>query len=195
GERFFAALRQLPWAIWLDSGGGGLRFGSHDIFVAAPRETLVTTDGVSVLTDGNGSRRVLQEPLSLLQQRLERGAGRERVDLPFAGGAVGYFGYDLGMRLEGVDDPRPASGVPELAVGFYDWAVVTDHRRRETAWVGPAEALPMLERIRALMRTSAVATQFRAEGALIQPDWDDYRQAFEKVQQYIHAGDCYQVNL
>jgi para-aminobenzoate synthetase component 1 len=55
--------------------------------------------------------------------------------LPFSGGAIGFFGYDLGRRFERL--PRLAQRdieMPDMAVGLYDWAVVVDHLR-ERAWL------------------------------------------------------------
>jgi para-aminobenzoate synthetase component 1 len=34
-----------------------------------------------------------------------------------------------------------------------------------------------------------------AASLVVTPEWEAYRQAFERVQGYLHAGDCYQVNL
>jgi len=50
------------------------------------------------------------------------------VPLPFWGGAVGYFSYDLGRRLEVIpaiadDDLK----LPDLFLGFYDTIVAIDH--------------------------------------------------------------------
>ena len=44
--RYYAALADLPWAVWLDSGG----MARYDILTAAPQRTLV-------LGEKNGTRR------------------------------------------------------------------------------------------------------------------------------------------
>ena len=60
-----------------------------------------------------------------------------RAELPFTGGAIGYFGYDLARRYERL--PALATDLerlPEMAVGIYDWAVVVDHSERRTWLAG-----------------------------------------------------------
>src|SRR5206468_6341590 len=47
---------------------------------------------------------------------------------PFAGGAVGVFGYDLVRTVEPLGEPNPDPvGVPDLALMLTDVLVVFDH--------------------------------------------------------------------
>ena len=45
-SRYYAALANLPWAVWLDSGG----MARYDILAAAPHRTLVL-DGAGAQDD------------------------------------------------------------------------------------------------------------------------------------------------
>lgn len=198
GVRLMAALRSLPWAIWLDSGHPAAAAGRYDLCMAAPVRTLVGDGGQAVLRDADG--RVLEtssEPLALLRRQLaERRTAP--APLPFCGGAAGYFGYDLGLRLQQIA-PRPRSEpVPELALGFYDWALISDNLERRSWWVGrPAaqEVWPMLERLLAAPPEPAGEFTVHAATSTAVPAWPEYRAAFERVRDYLHGGDCYQVNL
>ncbi len=189
----FAALRALPWAMWLDSGGGGQPHGRYDVLVAAPRRTLVTYGTRTRIEDAQGVRESSDDPLSLLRRELPPG-GADSAGLPFAGGAVGYFGYDLGMQLEGLADRRSESGLPRMAVGLYDWALISDHQARRTHWVGRPGARPAFRELTALLARKSSVGAFTL-GAVSAPQRDEYLDAFARVQAYIHAGDCYQVNL
>jgi len=195
GEQVFSALRRLPWAIWLDSGRPGSTFGRYDIFVAAPSATLVSRDGRTRFTEGATAREA-GEPLPLLRRLLAARRPLPESGFPFVSGAVGYFGYGLGRRLQGVPGRHPED-LPELAVGLYEWAVVTDHLREETHWVGAPGQLDAYREVRRLLAAPPLeSAPFQVHGALReQPAWGAYRAAFDRVRWYLREGDCYQVNL
>lgn len=68
----------------------------------------------------------------MLQQVLDRADIRptHNEDLPFQGGALGLFGYDLGRRFESLPEIAEQDIVlPDMAVGIYDWALIVDHQR------------------------------------------------------------------
>ena len=51
---------------------------------------------------------------------------------PFAGGAVGFFGYDLVRTVEPLGEPNPDPlGLPDMALMVTDVLVVFDHLRHE----------------------------------------------------------------
>ncbi len=65
--------------------------------------------------------------------RFRHGGGAAVAGLPFAGGAIGYLGYELGARWEGVLPGAPDElGLPEMAFGFYDGVIAHDHVSGET---------------------------------------------------------------
>src|ERR1035438_8351304 len=87
---YYAALADLPWAVWLDSGG----MARYDILTAAPQRTLVLNADE---TQG--------DPFAWVRSELgERVAPIENV--PFAGGALGYWGYDLARRMYRSEERR-----------------------------------------------------------------------------------------
>jgi len=129
-----------------------------------------------------------------------------RVDavpgVPFAGGALGYLGYDLGRRFEHLASQAEADiGMPELAIGIYDWAVVVDHERRRAWLVGQGRDAKTFDEWEALQRrvesgSSAVLPAFEVVSAVEASfDSDTYADAFRAIQDHIRRGDCYQVNL
>ncbi|MBI5366982.1 MAG: aminodeoxychorismate synthase component I [Planctomycetes bacterium] len=125
------------------------------------------------------------------------GVGETAVEeLPFRGGAVGYFGYGLRTLLEELPARRRDDlGFPDLWFAFYDAFWARDHVTGRTWQVGaPASAAPVggprpapvaPTRGRAAGRERARSNFTRAE----------YCRAVERVQEYIAAGDVYQVNL
>src|SRR5665647_2726777 len=106
---YYAAIADLPWAAWLDSGG----MARFDILTAAPHHTVVIGEGTSCSDPFVLLRSELGEPVSPV------------ADVPFAGGALGYWSYDLARHSPSNQD---AECLPDMAIGIYDWALVLDHR-------------------------------------------------------------------
>ena len=197
----FETVADLPWAVFLDSGGHHLTQSRYDIIAAEPHTTLVTRGKLTeIRSDAIELSR--EDPLVLLRQYLEFDPAAA-CDLPFTGGALGYFSYDLGRRFERLPAfAEDAEKMPEMAVGIYDWAVVVDHldkrswlvaqgrradtKARWTELVARFSAAPV-ERARVPFRITAPLASNLAR--------ERYATAFRRVLDYIHAGDCYQINL
>jgi len=185
----FRPLSARPWALWLDSAGRD----RYDILVAEPAATLVTRGRETTLCRDGVCSVSAADPLDLLRGELARHAPRAAA-APFGGGAVGYFGYDLARRyVDLAVSARDDAAWPEMAVGIYTWAVVVDHQERRCRLNGDAAALQCW---RDLQQQPPSGAKFQVRGA---PRSDmsaaAYAQAFQRVQHYLRAGDCYQVNL
>ncbi len=113
-------------------------------------------------------------------------------DLPFAGGAVGYFSYDLRHTIERL--PRLCEydlDIPGFALCLYDRALVFDHLRAVTEWVGPADVAP------GPPEAVDVPEPPQPEPICLESDFtrDEYLEAVQRTKAYIGAGDVFQVNL
>jgi para-aminobenzoate synthetase component 1 len=199
----FRALADLPWPVWLDSSARGGPDGRYDILAADPSVTLRTCGPITEIAARDGRVESSREsPFALLRERL--GAVSAPLEaLPFCGGAIGYFGYDLGRRLERLPAVAAADvAMPDLALGIYDWAVIVDHEARRTWLVGGGrdprtferwqELVARLESPRATRPASPFRVLSRASSSFSRPQ---YAEAFRNVQRHIRDGDCYQVNL
>lgn len=183
---YYAALADLPWAVWLDSGG----MARYDIITAAPYRTVMLHEA-----DECG------DPFALL--RAELGKTVEPIaDVPFAGGALGYWSYDLARRMVVLPNvAQNSESLPEMAVGIYDWAVVLDHQLHTANLVSHqrvAETTALLPKIlqRLQGKQALPADSFRVHGNITSNFTpDSYANAFNQVQNYLQAGDCYQINL
>lgn len=200
----FAAVAAEPWAVFLDSNAGRAVGGRWDIVALAPRVTLRTTGAVTEIRAGNRRWSSRDDPLALLREALGPPVPAAASGLPFVGGAIGWLGYDLARRFERLGLSSPiAPGVPQLAMGLYDWALVVDHHEQASWLVGRGDtADPRRQRLRRLAAArpkqagAAAGRMLRVTGRLISDmDQSGYRRRFAAVQDYIHAGDCYQVNL
>ena len=189
---YFERLRQAPGAVLLDSARPGAERGRFDLLSAWPLLQLraeANEDGLSYLQR-------LRDSLA----RLGKAQLPDGVTLPFAGGLIGYLSYDFGRRLEHL--PSLAAddlGLGDAQLGLYDWALVSDHQLRTTQLVfHPSLEAAGRQRLIELFEAPASleATAFKLL-APMRGDLQalDYQQAFDQVQQYIQAGDCYQINL
>ncbi len=195
GEILAARLAGLPWGMWLDSANTA--GGRYDLLLAFPSVTLTTRQGVTTLDREGGAKSVEDgDPLALLRRELER-LGQVAGPEPFAAGAAGYFGYEFGQRIQGL--PVRDGDLPEMAVGVYPGALVLDHAT-ERAWLASlddARGTAWRGRMLAALNQAAPPTEdFRLTAPLrAETSPEDYARAFGRVQTYIRAGDCYQVNL
>lgn len=197
---WFAPLADQPWAIWLDSGRPAITSGRYDILVARPVVGVVN-DGVQSRLDWRDgtTEQVVGDPFALLRALL--GPTREPLpQLPFSGGAMGYFSYDLGRRLHRLPEPQVPDGMPQMVVGVYDWALLVDHLARQAWWVGRGEdAAGVWATCKETWHDAAGTPEQAAPFALTTAIASDasatqYRAAFDRIQRYIRDGDCYQVN-
>jgi len=202
-----SALRGLGGLAWLDSGGDAAVLrdaGRFDIISAEPVGRLHARGAQLELLGGHGQgRRLVGDPFAALAGRVAARRTRScRVDggveLPFAGGVIGYFGYELGYAVNRLPRPSfadPLVGLPDMAVGVYDWAIMRDHLRRE-AWLMTLPGSAMTHRrLDGLLRSNPGISGFSVGSLEVDCDLGCYLQRFERALAYINAGDCYQVNL
>lgn len=200
----FAQLQHRPWAMLLESAGPQGADNRFDIISADPLATLETRGPLTQLRHAEGITQHEEDPLALLastQQALLGPLAQEQSDLPFIGGALGLFGYDLGRRFERLPARAEADvRVPDMAVGIYDWALLRElatDRWQLVHWgteAGLASRLRWLEA--QTVSPSAAQTPFSLLGT-----WQsnmsraEYGDKFARIQAYLAAGDCYQINL
>ncbi|CAH0183628.1 para-aminobenzoate synthase component 1 [Enterobacter ludwigii] len=192
-EFWFARLSHLPFAMLLHSGYADHPYSRFDILVADPLQTLITQGNVTT----TGETQSTDDPLSLLQQALDALGLTvpQNPDLPFQGGALGLFGYDLGRRFETL--PETAQDdipLPDMAVGLYDWAIIVDHHKQAVSLLSHQDVSARLAWLEAQVPVATadfhLTSAWRANMTA-----REYAAKFEQVQGYLQSGDCYQVNL
>lgn len=214
GMYWLKQVKHLPWPMLLESGrveashtqttmdeevSLGARF---DIVVAAPVAKIIHRRPNTEVHVNETVQQSQQDPFQVIQQWLSPHKVERVPDIPFAGGALGYFAYDLGRSIERLPELAAEDmPVPELLVGIYDWAIVVDHHLASTKLVSHArfstqQALNVLHQQLLQARIAEDAQPFTVASD-IEPNMDQvaYAQAFQQVKDYIRAGDCYQINL
>ncbi len=195
--RYFAPISVQPWAMLLHSGFACHAHNRFDILVADPLLTLTTRGQSTEIAYAGKSQRVQDDPFQLLQRQLDalNFTAMMHPDIPFQGGALGLFGYDLARRIEQL--PLLAEKdieLPDMAVGLYDWALIADHHLKKLTLMcygDPQQRLEWLQR-----HSNAATIPFHLTGP-----WhsnmsrQQYGEKFCQIQHWLRMGDCYQVNL
>ncbi len=198
----FANIAAQPWSVYLDSGSQSSRLGRFDVIAADPVCTLVTEGNTTTVSGHKQNYRSDEDPFQLIKQQLLAANCYSDI-VPFSGGAIGYFSYDLARRLEKLPELAvDAENIPEMAVGIYDWVVIVDHQKQQSWLVGQGlvdktidtwqdliaqfSEIPAQPRNPAFKVTSAIKSNMSQQ---------EYAQAFHRIKHYLKEGDCYQVNL
>ncbi|WP_253865420.1 aminodeoxychorismate synthase component I [Aeromonas sobria] len=185
----------------LESAGPLGADNGFDIISADPLATLETRGLVTTLSQHDHVSEHHGDPLALLastQQQLLGELDLCATRLPFIGGALGLFGYDLGRRFERLPVQAAADiAVPDMAVGIYDWALLRSVATGEWQLVHWGDEAGLAKRLAWLEQQQAKP----APAFALQGSWQsnmsraEYGEKFARIQEYLAAGDCYQINL
>ena len=201
-ETLFAALRDLPDAVWLDSGTPYSIQGRFDIISACPDGIVETRGAISTIVDQHGSRTSEQDPFALAEQLLEPLVDKTlSTDYPFVGGLIGYFSYDLGRRT--IDIPATAKQItqlPDMRIGRFLWALVVDHQEQRSELVFHPQCSDQLRELISIRLRDLTSTESTDKFTLKQKfaatlSEPQYKEAIRAVKRYIVSGDCYQTNF
>jgi len=210
------AIADLPYPLFFDSAAEPSQLSRYSYLMADPVWFIRSKLGqVTISGQSLPSSPPVANPLELLSDWLRSASGEISAGLPpFQGGLAGLFSYDLVHHLERV--PRHSVDefqAPDLAVGCYDWVYAFDHQRQKgwiIAWGESGQRQARLEFARnRLTRPPAplerpmgnpleVHEQFATPlGSKITSNFSraDFVEAIRSAIAYVHAGDCFQVNI
>lgn len=197
----FARVQHLPWALFLDSCYPHSQQGRFDLIAAFPHTTLTTYGTQSTIHCDGKVQPCTDHPFELIRNIM--GPWEENTSiLPFTHGALGYFSYEFGTQLDAIEPRAPHDNpLPDVALGFYDCVIVTDHHEKKRYWIthqGHANHADRAERFQQLIQTTPKTKENDFSlSASFQPQWSfqDYAHAFQQIKHHLAEGDCYQVNL
>jgi anthranilate synthase component I len=217
----FLKLRGEGPAFLLESAEQG-RLGRWSFLGFRPRSILRWSDGKlsewgsgSASESGSGAApdRVVNapDPYAAVAEYLGRFEIAEPDELPpFAGGAVGFFGYDLVRTVEPLAQPNPDPiGLPDMALMISDLLVAFDHQRHEVTLIANAfvedggiehayaGAVEAIGKVRERLGEPVPAFETPQHPAEVVFESNMSRDRFEatvsRIVEYIHAGDAFQV--
>ncbi|ATX83012.1 anthranilate synthase, component I [Mariprofundus ferrinatatus] len=193
-----------------ESAEGGEQWGRYSILGINPACRATANGDTTHLRYRDGSEEIFQGGiLDWLHDAVLSQQFIPEDDLPFAGGAVGYFGYQLVSHFENIpaDLPDPV-GAPESAYLLVDRFMVFDNLKGTlTCCVRlpedeADEAESVLDRMEASLYEGEMAHVLkldadtsRSEPPTPQTTQADFEAAVSKAREYILAGDIFQVVL
>ncbi|MEM6796834.1 MAG: anthranilate synthase component I [Acidobacteriota bacterium] len=204
-----------PIRFLFESVTGGEQISRFSLLGAEPLEVYrLYTDRLEVERGGLHRETLPGEPLEALE-RVLRSVECEPGPIPFTGGFVGYFGYDLVRLIEKLPArPEDPFDLPVALFARFDTVIAFDHARQRVLVVANeiegeisrAAAERELARLSRLLTRDAespravpvpVELPVRPDRLEGRPSMDGptFRQAVRSAKEYISAGDIFQVVL
>lgn len=184
--------------------------GRHSFVGIRPRSVLRWSDGT--MTEAGAGDSNAPDPYAAVAERLRRFRLAPVEGLPpFAGGAVGFFGYDLVRSVEPLGEPNPDPlGLPDMALMITDVLLAFDHLRHELTIMACAfaddeggidaayeraagEVATVRRRLRGAVPAPAAPSVAEPPRFSSNMARREFEAAVERIVSYIHAGDAFQV--
>lgn len=208
--------RRQP-ACLFESVIGGEKVGRYSILAVDPYRQITARRQEVEICEGT-ERRVFQcpDPLEEIRRSVRHGRAAHLPELPpFAGGAIGYAGYDVVRYFEHLPDaPRDDRDLPDLWFGMFDRLVVFDNVSKTMFVIALARLESSHGDVRRAYQAACDAvddlvaqlsspvdlppTDIAPAGAVsldytsnFQPA--EFQNAVRKCVEYIRAGDIFQV--
>ncbi|MDU0114733.1 aminodeoxychorismate synthase component I [Psychrosphaera aquimarina] len=199
-EQLYCLLQKEHGAMFLDSASTDHKNSNVSIFVWEPSFTIETVNQHTFVYCGDELiSKVSTDPLEQVQLCLDSLAVIDS-ELPFTGGAVGYWDYELGGYFETLPKPKTSDiNMPNMFIGIYASAIVVDHQNKQIYFVSQDEQAPQ-KWAQLEIQINNLSQQTELDFKLTTP-WlsnmtkVEYTEKFQQVQQHLLSGDCYQINL
>ena len=212
----FELFKNERFCFFLDSAMDKRRLGRYS-FMGSKPFLVFSSSGNNITLAQNGQTTMKQgNPFNVLAGYLDvYKLDSKHAPVPFCGGAVGYFSYDLchfieQLPLTTIDDLQ----LPESYFGFYDFILAYDNLTNKTYLV--SSGFPELNERKRINRAKERIDEFKKKlsslsdtivaGELVTAAIDsvnlkgnfthkNYLRAVNKARRYIIDGDIFEVNI
>ena len=183
-------LYKKDWFVFLDSCFDINNSGKYDIISCDPY-IKITSYGKNVTVENeNLVSSFYDNPIDIIKKYYSSSDSNNSI--PFKNGIIGYFGYDA---LQNTD--ISSNLFPDIAVGFYDWAIIVDHSIKKS-WITYKKINPfinsLLKKINQDSLTVSFDSNYSFSNFIQNTKKDKYIKDVKRIKSYIDNGDCYQVN-
>lgn len=185
--------------IFLDSAKDPDHLGRYSFIGLNPFKKLSYKNGVL----REDQRVVSKDPFETLNKLIRKYEVKHDTSLPFVGGCMGYFAYDLGRELEILPViAKEQLDMPSLYFVFYNNIIVYDHHYKKvylTELCRISDEPRFMDKIIQDIKCGSS----RLIGELVEKDVSfnspfteaTYMAAVERMRQYIKTGDIYIANM
>ncbi|MFH1904055.1 MAG: aminodeoxychorismate synthase component I [bacterium] len=215
--QIYEIFRASDYSFILDSGTHEYGLGEY-AFIGSDPFLLVMSKGSDVKVTYSDSSDVLKnaDALEVIRRILSDYQIENNIfPVPFCGGCVGYFSYDLGRTLEKIPNKAEDDiNVPDCCLAFYDLVIAYSYSQNKFYVIStgfPEKALKgekrAEERLKLVLRRLRALKGKKFNNSIVSPSITNgrdilsnftkasYLKTVDRIKEYIAAGDIYQVNL
>lgn len=195
----YSIFKEEKESVFLDSGMDRKRLGKYSFIGLNPFITFKSKNSRCIINGEEYEGDIFEE----LKNLIKKYKLKNNTELPFIGGGIGYFSYDLGRSIEKLPQAAVEDvDIPNCYFNFYDNVIVVDHLKNKVY----VTALGILqeheksiniikERIykgKKIECINHIENKVEFESNFTK---NEYIKTIEKVREYIENGDIYITNL
>lgn len=200
---YFEAIANDPWSCYLDSGiqddlDENISDKSrYDIIVSHPFIKIIADESTVSIEENNLKKITKENPFNVLEGILAN-FNIQKTSLPFTGGALGYFSYELSQSS--IKNNKDHVGMPLMMIGIYDWALIVDHQEK-TACIAShlinKDTKDYLTTLTKKLKSVKPDNQLFKINSNIKSllNFEAYDLMVNKILSFIKEGDVYQINI
>lgn len=200
----FETISHQPYSILLDTSGSTQSEGRFNIMAFSPSAIVEAKNHNVELIDLNNSVRtpLASTPFEAVQEHLhakvkfvEVQANFDTEHLPFIVGVAGMAGYDTGRFYETLPSiAKDDYATPDFAVGLYTSSLIEDTQTGYIYYCS-TDSTPLSE-VFCKKNNTVDALDFTLTSRFTSNlSQHAYEACLAKINAYLKAGDCYQVNM
>ncbi|MDM8533415.1 aminodeoxychorismate synthase component I [Clostridiaceae bacterium HSG29] len=190
--------------VFLDSSDKYEKLGKYSIIAFNPFITIKSKNGKVNIKEDDGEINLNRNPFVVIKEYLDKFNKTYNTDLPFIGGAIGHFSYDLLYHLETIDRTAVDDvNIEDLNLGFYNGAIIYEHSTKKVfitdsdVNIGGDKRVNIILKKLSYDKTEKLNLRHHNKKAEIKSNMtkEEYLKSIEKIKNYIIEGDIYQVNM
>lgn len=191
----YACVANKPYSLFFDSSMKSHPLSKWSFIAFDPIETIESKNDV---VKHNNIAIKESDVFSFIKKRLDNYNIKKskNINIPFYGGAAGYFGYDLGRQIEKLpNDTIDDLNLPDCMVGIYTKVIAFDHKNKKSFFISLSQdkkiiSPPDTGNIDIDAYSPPQNTTWKEQVSA-----NEYKRKIAKTIDYINSGEIYQANI